>query len=660
MKICKVFFLSLLVLLTQTAVFAQDAKSLADKALMLFLEGNFNDAKATANQALQKGENSIAYAVRSRVYLFENDDAKAKADAQTAVRLSPMNGISNSTLAWFYNFALDANGNPYTKEAKQLAERTLSILTDPQNAVEFYSRSLAYTVLQRDGEAISDLNKSISLNPNLAVVINRRGYVYYTQKQYDAALKDYNKAIQLNSTYVSAYKNRAQLYDVQNQTDAALADYRKITEINPRDADAFLSLGNFYYGKKQYQAALSEYDRALEINPRFAVAYQNRGLAYKMLGNNALAEQEYTKAIQAAPNSADGFNQRGNFYFDLQRWDSAIGDYTQAIQRDGKSLYAFVNRGVAFIRLMNYDKALLDLNKAVELDPNFSVPYFHRGYIYADVGEYDRALTNYSKSIELDPKSSGAYFNRGLIYFEQKHKFDLAEADFTKTVQIDPQYAQAFFTRADLYESMGKDNLADADRKKFNALGGNALPGFENRRRTLFPWAEFDPVAAANALQQGNSTIVGRACASVKNGLWGLGGTDRFKAVNVRVVLYPATPYMEKWYELREKKEDKKTGVFINREAQRYAMMTQTNGNGEFVFSRLKPGKYFIQIIFNFTQVVGKRVYTGSTQDGNVVTDWYEDRNFYIDRKTRLEKFVEIKSDGASEKVMVKNGLWGC
>ncbi|NJM52464.1 MAG: hypothetical protein HC846_03145, partial [Blastocatellia bacterium] len=159
---------------------------------------------------------------------------------------------------------------------------------------------------------------------------------------------------------------------------------------------------------------------------------------------------------------------------------------------------------------------------------------------------------------------------------------------------------------ADLYESWGKDDLEKADRKKFDSLGGNALPGFQNRRRTLFPPVEFDANLAANALQQGNSTMIGRACASVKNGLWGLGGTERFKATNVRVVLYPATPYLEKWYQLREKKEDKKTGVFINREAQRYAMITQTNSNGEFVFSRLKPGKYFIQIIFNFTQVKSK------------------------------------------------------
>jgi tetratricopeptide (TPR) repeat protein len=325
-----------------------------------------------------------------------------------------------------------------------------------------------------------------------------------------------------------------------------------------------------------------------------------------------------------------------------------------------QSAEALVKLAAEQVRIQYYDQAIVYLKQALKADPLYAPTFFYLGYIFADVGEFDAALTNYNRAIELNSNDISSYWNRGLIYFEQKHLFDRAEADFNKAVQSDPQEAKYYFYRANLYESWGKDNLAEADRKKFKSLGGNALQGFENARRTLFPAAQFDARIAANALQQGSSTLIGRACASVKNGMWGLGGTDRFKATNVRVVLYPATPYLEKWYDLREKKEDKKTGVFINREAQKYALVTQTNGNGEFVFSRLKPGRYFIQIIFNFTQVRSKRIYTGSTQDGNVVTDWYADRDFYIDRKTRLEKFVEIKSDGASEKVMVKNGLWGC
>ncbi len=340
------------------------------------------------------------------------------------------------------------------------------------------------------------------------------------------------------------------------------------------------------------------------------------------------------------------------------------GGQTTSMKESAESL---VKLGAEEVRIRNYDKAIGYFRQAMKADPFYAPTFFYLGYIFADVGEFEASLANYNQAIELNPKDNSSYYNRGLIYFEQKHKFDLAEADFTKAIQLDPQDAKVYFRRADLYESWGKDNLAETDRKTFRSLGGNALPGFANARRTLFPSAEFDPALAKNALQQGTSTLIGRACAYVQNGMWGLGGSERFDASNVRVALFPVTPYLDTWHELREKKEDKKTGIFINREAQKHALVTQTNGKGEFVFSRLKPGKYFLQIIFNFTQVKNKRIYTGSdtSQNGNVITttNYYEDRDFFIDRSNRLEGFVEIKSDGESKKVTVKNkkfAIFGC
>ena len=206
------------------------------------------------------------------------------------------------------------------------------------------------------------------------------------------------------------------------------------------------------------------------------------------------------------------------------------------------------------------------------------------------------------------------------------------------------------FLRGNLYESWDKESQANADRKKWKSLGGNALPEFEGQRKVLFPQAEFDKNLAAIALQQGNSTLIGKGCAIFDG--------RRFSASNVRVMLYPVTTYFEKWYQLREKKEDKSTNVYINREAAKYAISVQTNGDGKFVFSRLKPGKYFVQMLFNFQQIKTSRIYEGSDYD----TDYYSLRDYYVPRESRLEKFVEIKKDGDSEKITLKNrfSIIGC
>ncbi|MCU0237860.1 MAG: tetratricopeptide repeat protein [Pyrinomonadaceae bacterium] len=314
----------------------------------------------------------------------------------------------------------------------------------------------------------------------------------------------------------------------------------------------------------------------------------------------------------------------------------------QPTQKDLQTAEALVKSGAESMRSGNYDRALANFTKALELVPNYSAPYFYRGYIFTEVGEYDIAIANYTKAIEFNQNDWASYLNRGLLYFEQKHKFTLAESDFNKAVQLDPQNANLYFVRADLYESWGKTDLEKADRKKFESLGGYALPGFQNRKRTLFPNAEFDTDLAKRALEQGSSTLIGRACAYYDG--------YKFDAANAKVVLYPVTPYFEKWYDLREKREDDKTSVFINKEATKYALITQANSEGRFVFSRLKPGKYFVQIIFSFNQRKTYSVYTGSDS----TTDYYAIRNYNVGRSDRLEKFIEIK-DGDTEKITLKN-----
>lgn len=322
---------------------------------------------------------------------------------------------------------------------------------------------------------------------------------------------------------------------------------------------------------------------------------------------------------------------------------------------------SYVENGRKYIEAKNYSLAVANLNKAVAIDPKNGLAYFYLGLAHFYLGDFDASVLNYTKAISFDPGNISSHRNRGLIYFREKNRFDLAEADFNKFVERDPQDASIYVLRADLYESWGKDSLAEADLKKFKSLGGEALPGMQNLRRQLFPASDFDAKAAGSALNYGTATLIGKACVN-KGGLgsYVLGGR-KFSAGNVAVFLYPVTPYLEKWHQLREKKETKKTGVFLNGEVSRYKLSAVTNSKGEFVFSRLKPGKYFVQLIFNFTERQTRRIYTGSNDDGEVITDYYEDRDFYTDHSDRLEKFIEIKSDGESQKITLKNrGLGGC
>ncbi len=110
-------------------------------------------------------------------------------------------------------------------------------------------------------------------------------------------------------------------------------------------------------------------------------------------------------------------------------------------------------------------------------------------------------------------------------------------------------------------------------------------PNPNPRYKVLQPSQEFDPQLAKTALERGTSTIKGQACSFYNH---------MVLKTNVKVALFPWTPYLEEWYNLRETKTDKNTQVRASDEAFKYRIATETNAKAEFQFTELKPGKYYI------------------------------------------------------------------
>jgi hypothetical protein len=66
-------------------------------------------------------------------------------------------------------------------------------------------------------------------------------------------------------------------------------------------------------------------------------------------------------------------------------------------------------------------------------------------------------------------------------------------------------------------------------------------------------------------------------------------------------MLFPVTPYFEEFYNMRKKYENKKTTVYMSEEAFKYRVEALTDNRGRFKFEKLKPGKYYLETIVNFT-----------------------------------------------------------
>ncbi|MBO9562865.1 MAG: tetratricopeptide repeat protein [Niastella sp.] len=606
-----------LILLLAGSIFAPSfgqTSPKAETALAQYLEGNIAQAKQTANEAINADKNdALAYAVRGCSEQFDYNFAAAQADLEKAIRLSPGNGACQSLLADCYRL----NNNTIAL-SKTTANKAISLLPSPKTAFEYYARALAYYTVEKDKEAMADFTKSIELNPRNVRALSKRGSMFYSAKQDDLAIADFTKSI----------------------------------NINPRYSIPYYSRGNAYLNQQKLEQAIADYTKAVEFDPKFADAWFNRAVAYKRMQKYEQALADYSKVITLTPKDFDAYNNRGHVYFMQQQYDLAMTDYNKAIELNPGLANSYVFRGNTYTRKQQPELALKDLNKAIELNSKYADAWMERGHVYYNKKVYDEALLNYNKVIELAPQNANGYLYAGFVHHDKQH-FNQAINHYNKAIELDDKNMYAYVNRADAYEAIGNSKQAIVDRKKYADLGGKIAATGSNTMKSLFPSGTFDPALAKSGLARGLSTIRGRACSKF-DGL-------RFDAAGVKVVLFPVTPYLEEWYEMRDKKEDKKTSVYMSNEANQYRIETTADNEGRFAFEGLKPGKYFIQIIHSFNQLKTARVYTGqdTRQNGPVreITNYYYDQDYTVGRSKRLEKFVEIKEDGETKKITLANGL---
>lgn len=189
------------------------------------------------------------------------------------------------------------------------------------------------------------------------------------------------------------------------------------------------------------------------------------------------------------------------------------------------------------------------------------------------------------------------------------------------------------------------EGLSKALSQQANDARG-AAPGPESRTaapekqlNVLRPSSTFDLAAAKAALEPGTSTIRGTGCIRRAGNL--------ILASNQHVYLYPATPYLKEAMDLIAKAKPGKDRLEIDPKAIATRMDGMSNPQGQFQFTRMKSGTYYIfttlQSAINGVQDIDR----GSQQTGqNEITFYHELVPYTNQYEDILQKYVDIKKDG--------------
>jgi hypothetical protein len=141
--------------------------------------------------------------------------------------------------------------------------------------------------------------------------------------------------------------------------------------------------------------------------------------------------------------------------------------------------------------------------------------------------------------------------------------------------------------------------------------------------KIMQPTGEFDIKLATDMLNDGSSEIKGVASYEKRTPIGIRVGETIYSRVGTVVSLYPITAYLEEYLALKKKNKEAKRIATISPLASCYRIESKVYSlKGEFLFTGLKPGKYYLESIVHFTSGIGGQEVSGIVeiqQDGEVV-----------------------------------------
>lgn len=196
-----------------------------------------------------------------------------------------------------------------------------AIKKDPNNAMAYHDRALAYSKMNKTNEAMADIDKAIELERKNWNFYYTRATLFEKQQMYNQAITDYTsyitkadkKAATTNATakgtavsqpatpYYLGYWGRGKCYMYTKKINEAIEDFSQSIKYNPADINLYSWRADCYFQEKNYPAAMKDYEVFVEKNPKNYKQQFSLGICYVSEGAKDKATSLYLKFAEYDP-----------------------------------------------------------------------------------------------------------------------------------------------------------------------------------------------------------------------------------------------------------------------------------------------------------------------------------------------------------------------
>lgn len=313
----------------------------------------FAKAKEDIKNVLdKKQDNIIPYYFLINIYKALGDGISVKAILQKALEKCPSSFRIRST----YLLAIAPRwGGTYEEMERFIAESQQYISKNQrigllQGYID-YEMGFMQRTSKNYGEALELLDKAIEFG-SLDLFYDERARIYNKLDRNDEALADINAAIDMRPQYSELYYRRASAKGIKNMLQEAFNDIEIAERLNPNNEDIIklkIWLADKYHtraresvNQKDFNSASSDLETAIELDPS--------NIDYYRLMDWILAKQSnweaiiifWNKYLNLNPNDDMAYLERGGAYFHKGDLAAAVADAKRAADlgnADGQKVY---------------------------------------------------------------------------------------------------------------------------------------------------------------------------------------------------------------------------------------------------------------------------------------------------------------------------------
>ncbi len=414
----------------------KDNDAIAMRAALMLTTGNRDQINLAANdlQALvtKSPGNHLYHFNLARALVAKGEIEPARLQLEEAIKIRTDFVLARVMLAKIYLFE--------NQPAKALKEAEQVITLDKNNLQAHLTRSEALLGVGDKEKARQELDLITKAYPQNAEARYQVGFLAYQDKDYKKAEQIFGEMYKANPNDTRGLAGVTESLAAENKMGEAIKETQDAVAKEPQRRDLKLVLARFYTRAERYDEAIGIYQSLVQQDPRSPQLLLQLAETQRRKGDLNAAVDTFRRCSQAAPSETTCLMQLGMIFEGTGKQDQAKPIWEQILKIDPSHPVALNN--LAFIKAqegVDLDQALTMSQRARQSMPNSPEVSDTLGWIYIKKNLSEDAVRVFKDLTAQSPKNPVFHYHYGMALLQKgdkpsaKREFEAALADNPST-----------------------------------------------------------------------------------------------------------------------------------------------------------------------------------------------------------------------------------